>query len=123
MSWLQGVMTVFAGNLITLVPMALNAHPGAKYGIPYPVLVRSSFGIKVRRYIPLGAPVAMASCCWGRPCCPPAAAAADDGCPPATATAGGAGTVPDSRAGRLRLVSCRAEARRPWRHLRTHQHC
>ncbi len=26
--------------------MILNAHAGTKYGIPFPVLVRSSFGVK-----------------------------------------------------------------------------
>ncbi|GLI62361.1 hypothetical protein VaNZ11_004980 [Volvox africanus] len=45
MSWWQGIITVFFGNLITLVPMVLNAHPGTKYGIPFPVLARASFGI------------------------------------------------------------------------------
>jgi purine-cytosine permease-like protein len=33
MSWWQGVLTVFFGNLLTLVPMVLNAHPGTKYGV------------------------------------------------------------------------------------------
>lgn len=46
MSWVQGVATVAAGNLITLVPMILNAHPGTKYGVPTPVLTRASFGIR-----------------------------------------------------------------------------
>ncbi|KAG2487231.1 hypothetical protein HYH03_014203 [Edaphochlamys debaryana] len=45
MSWWQGILTVFAGNLVTLVPMVLNAHPGTKYGLPFPVLARASFGI------------------------------------------------------------------------------
>lgn len=48
----QGVLTVLAGNLITLVPMILNAHPGTKYGLPFPVLARASFGIKVRGVLP-----------------------------------------------------------------------
>ncbi len=47
MSWWQGILTVFAGNIITLVPMVLNAHPGTKFGVPFPVLARSSFGILV----------------------------------------------------------------------------
>ncbi len=47
MSWTQGVGTVLLGNLITLVPMILNAHPGTKYGVPFPVIARASFGIKV----------------------------------------------------------------------------
>ena len=29
-----------------LIPILLNSHPGTKYGIPFPVLVRSSFGIR-----------------------------------------------------------------------------
>ena len=46
MTWWQGLLTVSLGNLIVLIPMLLNAHPGTKYGIPFPVLVRSSFGIR-----------------------------------------------------------------------------
>src|SRR5271165_4828769 len=46
MSWWQAVGTILLGNLIVLVPMLLNAHAGAKYGIPFPVLVRASFGVK-----------------------------------------------------------------------------
>ncbi len=44
MSWWQAVLTVALGNLIVLVPMILNGHAGAKYGIPFPVLMRASFG-------------------------------------------------------------------------------
>ncbi|MGO4392310.1 NCS1 family nucleobase:cation symporter-1 [Variovorax sp. M-6] len=44
MSWRQAVGTVFLGNLIVLVPMLLIGHAGAKYGIPYAVLARASFG-------------------------------------------------------------------------------
>jgi NCS1 family nucleobase:cation symporter-1 len=46
MSWWQGLLTVALGNLIVLIPILLNSHPGTKYGIPFPVLVRSSFGIR-----------------------------------------------------------------------------
>lgn len=46
MTWWQGLLTVSLGNMIVLIPMLLNAHPGARYGIPFPVLVRSSFGIR-----------------------------------------------------------------------------
>lgn len=46
MNWWQAVLTVFLGNLIVLVPMVLVGHAGAKHGIPYPVLARSSFGVK-----------------------------------------------------------------------------
>ena len=44
MSPWQAVTTVLLGNLIVLVPMLLIGHAGAKHGIPYAVLVRSSFG-------------------------------------------------------------------------------
>ncbi len=46
MNWWQAVGTILLGNLIVLGPMVLNAHAGTKYGIPFPVLVRSSFGVK-----------------------------------------------------------------------------
>jgi len=46
MSWWQAIGTILLGNLIVLVPMLLNAHAGAKYGIPFPVFVRASFGVK-----------------------------------------------------------------------------
>ena len=44
MNWWQATLTIFLGNLIVLVPMTLNAHPGTAYGIPFPVLLRASFG-------------------------------------------------------------------------------
>src|SRR5258707_12919628 len=46
MSWLQAVLTILLGNLIVLIPMLLNAHAGARYGIPFPVFVRASFGVR-----------------------------------------------------------------------------
>src|SRR5437588_247271 len=46
MNWWQAIGTILLGNLIVLVPMLLNAHAGAKYGIPFPVFVRASFGVK-----------------------------------------------------------------------------
>src|SRR5262245_62133568 len=62
MNWRQAVMTVFLGNTIVLAPMLLNSHPGARYGVPFPVLARASFGV-------LGANVAavlraMVACGW-----------------------------------------------------------
>ncbi|MHB1343444.1 MAG: NCS1 family nucleobase:cation symporter-1 [Thermoleophilia bacterium] len=44
MSAWQAVFTVMLGNVIVLIPMVLNAVPGTKFGIPFPVLVRASFG-------------------------------------------------------------------------------
>jgi NCS1 family nucleobase:cation symporter-1 len=46
MAWWQAVLTVALGNLIVLIPMILNGHPGTKYGIPFPVLMRASFGTR-----------------------------------------------------------------------------
>lgn len=46
MTWWQGLLTVSLGNFLVLIPILLNSHPGTKYGIPFPVLVRSSFGIR-----------------------------------------------------------------------------
>jgi NCS1 family nucleobase:cation symporter-1 len=46
MNWWQAVLTIFLGNVIVLVPMILNAHAGTKYGIPFPVYCRASFGIR-----------------------------------------------------------------------------
>lgn len=45
MSWQQALFTVTLGNAVVLIPLILNAHPGTRYGIPFPVLLRSSFGI------------------------------------------------------------------------------
>jgi NCS1 family nucleobase:cation symporter-1 len=40
----QAVLTVFLANTIVLLPMLLIGHAGTKYGIPYAVLARASFG-------------------------------------------------------------------------------
>ena len=45
MNWKQAIFTVFLGNVLVLVPMLLNAHAGARYGIPFPVFARASFGV------------------------------------------------------------------------------
>lgn len=60
-SW-QALGTILLGNLIVLAPMLLNAHAGARYGIPFPVFVRAPFGV-------LGANVpailrALVACGW-----------------------------------------------------------
>ncbi len=46
MNWWQAILTIFIGNTIVLIPMLLNGHAGAKYGIPFPVFARASFGTK-----------------------------------------------------------------------------
>ncbi len=45
MDWVQAVFTVMLGTVIVLVPLLLISHAGTKYGIPYPVFARSSFGV------------------------------------------------------------------------------
>ena len=44
-SWQAAVGSVILGNLIVLVPIALNSHAGTRYGIPFPVLARAAFGV------------------------------------------------------------------------------
>jgi cytosine/uracil/thiamine/allantoin permease len=44
LSWVEAVMLIFVGNLVVLVPMIVNGHAGTKHGIPFPVLLRTSFG-------------------------------------------------------------------------------
>jgi nucleobase:cation symporter-1, NCS1 family len=45
MNWWEAIGTIFLGNLIVLIPMVLNAHAGTRYGIPFPVFARASFGV------------------------------------------------------------------------------
>jgi NCS1 family nucleobase:cation symporter-1 len=45
MNWWEAILTIFIGNTVVLIPMILNGHAGAKYGIPFPVFARASFGI------------------------------------------------------------------------------
>src|SRR5499425_1855157 len=44
MNWWQALMTILLGNMIVLIPILLNSHPGTKYGIPFPVFARASYG-------------------------------------------------------------------------------
>ncbi|MFJ3231855.1 NCS1 family nucleobase:cation symporter-1 [Streptomyces sp. NPDC086787] len=46
MDWKQAVFTIALANLIVLVPMLLTGHAGPKYGIPFPVFARASFGVR-----------------------------------------------------------------------------
>ena len=46
LNWWQTLLIFFLGNLIVLIPMILNGHAGAKYGIPFPVFARASFGTR-----------------------------------------------------------------------------
>ncbi len=46
MNWWEAILTIFLGNAIVLVPILLNAHAGTRYGIPFPVFCRASFGTR-----------------------------------------------------------------------------
>lgn len=45
MAWYQAILTIGLANVIVLIPMLLISHAGTKYGIPYPVVARASFGV------------------------------------------------------------------------------
>ena len=44
MNWWQALLTILIGNTIVLVPILLNSQPGTKYGIPFRVFARASYG-------------------------------------------------------------------------------
>jgi len=46
MSWRQSLLTIFVGNALVLLPLMANAHAGTRYGIPFPVYARASFGLR-----------------------------------------------------------------------------
>lgn len=46
MNWVQAVGTIALANVVVLAPMLLTGHVGTKYGIPFPVFARASFGVR-----------------------------------------------------------------------------
>jgi NCS1 family nucleobase:cation symporter-1 len=44
MSWRQSLLAILLGNMLVLLPLIANAHAGTRYGIPFPVYARASFG-------------------------------------------------------------------------------
>jgi NCS1 family nucleobase:cation symporter-1 len=44
MAWYQVILVMFVANVIVLIPMLLISHAGTKYGIPFPIVARVSFG-------------------------------------------------------------------------------
>ncbi|MFJ6748994.1 NCS1 family nucleobase:cation symporter-1 [Streptomyces sp. NPDC091266] len=62
MDWKQAVFTIALANVIVLGPMLLTGHAGPKYGIPFPVLARASFGLRGAN-LPALIRAAVA-CCW-----------------------------------------------------------
>ncbi len=45
MNWWQSLLAILLGNAIVLVPLMINAHAGTRYGIPFPVYARASYGL------------------------------------------------------------------------------
>lgn len=45
-TWQAAVASVVLGNVIVLIPIALNSHAGTRYGIPFPVMARAAFGVR-----------------------------------------------------------------------------
>ena len=45
MGWLESLIIIGLANIIITIPMVMNGHAGVKYGIPFPVIGRASFGI------------------------------------------------------------------------------
>ena len=62
MNWWQALFTISLGNLIVLIPLLLNAHAGTKYGVPFPVFVRSSFGTQGANFAAMAR--ALVACGW-----------------------------------------------------------
>jgi NCS1 family nucleobase:cation symporter-1 len=62
MNWWQSLFTITLGNLIVLIPMLLNAHAGTKYGVPFPVFVRASFGVRGANFAAMAR--ALVACGW-----------------------------------------------------------
>lgn len=46
LSWRMALLAVLLGNAIVWVPLVINAHAGTRYGIPFPVYARASFGTR-----------------------------------------------------------------------------
>jgi NCS1 family nucleobase:cation symporter-1 len=59
--WLA-VFNVVLGNVIILIPIQLNSHAGTKYGIPFPVFARMTFG-SIGAHIP-SLSRAITACGW-----------------------------------------------------------
>lgn len=46
LTWVEALVIIVLGNIIITIPMVLNGHAGVKYGIPFPVIGRASFGTR-----------------------------------------------------------------------------
>src|SRR5215216_6461334 len=62
MNWWQALLTISLGNILVLIPMLLNAHAGTRYGVPFPVFVRASFGVRGANFAAMAR--ALVACGW-----------------------------------------------------------
>jgi nucleobase:cation symporter-1, NCS1 family len=62
MNWWQALLTISLGNILVLIPMLLNTHAGTKYGVPFPVFVRASFGVRGANFAAMAR--ALVACGW-----------------------------------------------------------
>jgi NCS1 family nucleobase:cation symporter-1 len=62
MNWWQALLTISLGNVVVLIPMVLNAHAGTRYGVPFPVFVRASFGVRGANFAAIAR--ALVACGW-----------------------------------------------------------
>jgi len=62
MNWWQALLTISLGNMLVLIPMLLNAHAGTRYGVPFPVFVRASFGVRGANFAAIAR--ALVACGW-----------------------------------------------------------
>jgi NCS1 family nucleobase:cation symporter-1 len=62
MNWWQALLTISLGNILVLIPMLLNGHAGTKYGVPFPVFVRASFGVRGANFAAIAR--ALVACGW-----------------------------------------------------------
>jgi nucleobase:cation symporter-1, NCS1 family len=62
MNWWEALLTISLGNIIVLIPMLLNAHAGTRYGVPFPVFVRASFGVRGANFAAIAR--ALVACGW-----------------------------------------------------------
>jgi nucleobase:cation symporter-1, NCS1 family len=62
MNWVQAVLVIGVANFVVLIPMLFNAHAGTKYGIPFPIFLRSIYGVRGANFAALLR--ALIACGW-----------------------------------------------------------
>src|ERR671920_2116302 len=62
LNWWQALLTISLGDVLVLIPMLLNAHAGTRYGVPFPVFVRASFGVRGANFAAIAR--ALVACGW-----------------------------------------------------------